>query len=231
MAGLTSRRKADEWIREGRISVNGLLITEPGLSVRWGEDHICVDGRAIPGPSQRLYLMFNKPFAVISALHDPEGRPVVTRYLDGVPARVYPVGRLDFDSLGLLLFTNDGQWAHRLTHPRFHVPRTYKVTIAGSLSHEGIQALTDGVQLEDGFSGKAKVTLLNRSPQKSLIRMTITSGRNRIVRRMVEASGYEVVHLLRIGFGPLELGDLKVGEYRYLEETEVVALSKPIGLS
>ena len=110
MAGLTSRRKADEWIREGRISVNGRLITEPGLSVRWGKDRICVDGKAVPGPSKRLYLMLNKPFGVISALHDPEGRPVVARYLDDVPARVYPVGRLDFDSLGLLLFTNDGQW-------------------------------------------------------------------------------------------------------------------------
>jgi 23S rRNA pseudouridine2605 synthase len=175
--------------------------------------------------------MLNKPFGVISALHDPEGRPLATQYLKDVPNRVYPVGRLDFDSLGLLLFTNDGQWAHRLTHPRYHVPRTYKIIITGNISHKDLQTLEKGVHLEDGFSGTAKVTLLNRGSQQSVIRMTITSGRNRIVRRMFEATGYRVVHLLRIGFGPLELGDLKVGEFRYLEEEEVTALQKSVGLA
>ena len=230
LAGLTSRRTADEWIKAGRVRVNNTIVRQPGAQALWGKDSIRVDGEEIPGPSQRVYLMLNKPFGYVCTLKDPEGRPIVGDLLKGVTQRVYPVGRLDFDSLGLLLLTNDGEWAHRLTHPRFHVPKTYKVTVAGALPQEVLKTLGQGVLLDDGFSRPSRVTLLRTSPNQSLIRMTITSGRRRVVRRMFEALGYQVVHLVRIGFGTLELGDLKLGQFRLLETSEVEELKKMVGL-
>ena len=128
MAGLASRRKADELIKAGRIRLNGRVLREPGARAVWGVDSIKVDGEEIPGPFERVYLMLNKPFGYICALSDPAERPIVSDLLRDIRERVYPVGRLDFDTLGLLLLTNDGEWTHRLTHPRYHVPRTYKLT-------------------------------------------------------------------------------------------------------
>jgi 23S rRNA pseudouridine2605 synthase len=193
-------------------------------------DSIKVDGEEIPGPFHRIYLMLNKPFGYVCSLSDPLGRPIVSDLLKGVSQRVYPVGRLDFDTLGLLLLTNDGEWAHRLTHPRFHVPKTYKLTLEGRISGEAMNALKKGVRLEDGFSGPCKVTLLQQNDRQSVIRITITSGRRRLVRRMIEAVGYRVVHLIRTGFGILDLGDLKNGAYRYLESEEVEGMKKMVGL-
>jgi len=229
-SGITSRRKADELIKAGRVSVNGQVVKEPGAQAVWGVDRIVVDGRPVPDPAERVYLMLNKPFGYVSSLSDPSGRPVVSELVKDVGRRVYPVGRLDFDTLGLLLFTDDGEWAHRLTHPRFHVPKTYKVTVSGPISDTAMEDLRNGVSLEDGFSGTAKITLLHRDGKSSLLRMTITSGRRRLLRRMVEASGYTVTHLIRIGFGTLDLGNLKVGRYRHLEPSEVEATKKMVGL-
>jgi 23S rRNA pseudouridine2605 synthase len=230
LAGLTSRRGADEWIKSGRVSVNGKPGTEVGAKAIWGTDSIKVDGREIPKPSPRIYLMLNKPFGYISSLKDPEGRKLVTELLNGITQRVYPVGRLDFDSLGLLLFTNDGECAYRLTHPKYEVPRTYKVTAAGKITDKAIDRLRKGVQLEDGPSGGSKVTLISRNEKQSVLRMTITQGRTRQVRRMVEAIGFNAVHLVRTGFGMLRLGDLKIGEYRFLETEEVDAMKRMVGL-
>ncbi|MDY7038151.1 MAG: pseudouridine synthase [Thermodesulfobacteriota bacterium] len=230
LAGLASRRKADDFIRAGRVMLNGRVVKEPGGRAVWGQDSIKVDGQEIPGPFERVYLMLNKPFGYICSLSDPSGRPIVGDLLKDVTQRVYPVGRLDFDSLGLLLLTNDGEWAHHLSHPRYHAPRTYKVTLDGKISDEAVDLLKKGIPLEDGFSGSSKTTLLWQSESKSLIRMTITSGRSRIVRRMVAAVGYRVVHLVRTGFGVLDLGNLKVGNYRYLETHEVQAMNKMVGL-
>jgi 23S rRNA pseudouridine2605 synthase len=229
-SGITSRRKADEMIKAGRISVNDRVVKEPGSQAIWGVDRILVDGRPVPDPAERVYLMLNKPFGYVSALSDPDGRPVVSDLVKDVGRRLYPVGRLDFDTLGLLLFTDDGEWAHRLTHPRFHVPKTYKVTVAGPVSETALEDLKNGVPLEDGFSGPAKISLVRRDGKASILRMTITSGRRRLLRRMVEASGYTVTHLIRIGFGSLELGNLKVGQYRQLEPSEVEATKKMVGL-
>ncbi|MBW2096205.1 MAG: rRNA pseudouridine synthase [Deltaproteobacteria bacterium] len=229
-AGLTSRRKADTWILDGRVTVNGRVVRQLGSRAVWGEDRIQVDGKDLPAPPQKIYLMLNKPFGYIASLEDPEGRPVVTELIKDIKARIYPVGRLDFDSLGLLLMTNDGEWAYRLTHPRYQVPRTYKITVRGSVSHEALRALQKGVMLEDGPSGPARVSLITAQPQKSLLRMTIAQGRSRQVRRMLETVGYEVIHLIRIGYGSLELGTLKVGHYRHLEPAEVEALKRFVGL-
>ena len=210
--------------------VNSQVVREPGTRADWGKDSIRVDGQEVQRPSGRIYLALNKPFGYVSTLRDPEGRPLVTDLLKGVETRVYPVGRLDFDTLGLLMLTNDGDQAHRLAHPRYRVPKTYKVTVGGNLSDEDLDRLKNGVHLEDGPSGPAKVTLLRRGEGRSLVRMTITRGRSRLVRRMVEGIGYRVIHLLRTGFGLLELGDLKVGQYRYIETQEVEELKKMVGL-
>jgi pseudouridine synthase len=231
LAGLASRRKADELIKAGRIRVNGLVIKEPGARALWGVDSIALDGQEIPEPFERVYLMLNKPFGYICALSDPAGRPVASDLLRDVKERVYPVGRLDFDTLGLLLLTNDGEWAHRLTHPRYHVPRTYKITLEGKITDESLNRLRKGIRLKDGPTGPCKATPIQRDEQKSVIRMTITMGRSRMLRRMVDAVGYKVIHLIRTGFGNLELGELKIGNYRHLESHEIRAMKKMVRLA
>jgi 23S rRNA pseudouridine2605 synthase len=230
LAGIASRRRADEMISAGRIKVNNRVVREPGSKAAWGEDSIRVDGKEIPKPSDRTYLILNKPFGYISSLKDPEGRPIVTDLLKGVPQRVYPVGRLDFDTLGLLLLTNDGDLSYRLTHPRYHVPRTYKATIDSMITEKALQSLRNGVMLEDGFSGGSNASLVDQPGGKSVIRITVTQGRKRLVRRMIEAVGYQTVHLIRTGFGNLALGNLKPGQYRYLEPDELLALKRSVGL-
>ena len=230
LAGVTSRRKADDLIRAGRVTHGGRVVKELGTQAVWGKESIRVDGKEIPKPFSRIYLMLNKPFACISALSDPAERPVVTDFIKDIVERVYPVGRLDFDSLGLLLLTNDGEWAYRLTHPSYHVPKTYKVTVEGQIHPETLNTLKKGVQLEDGFSGPAKITLLRQSEDSSVIRITITVGRSRLVRRMLESSGHKVIQLIRTGFGHLDLGDLKIGEYRHLKTNEVEAMKKMVGM-
>ena len=138
---------------------------------------------------------------------------------------------MDFDSLGLLLFTNDGEWAYRLTHPKFQIPRTYKVTTEGIITDQAMHRLRDGVPLKDGPSGSSRVTLLSRNERQSLIRMTITQGRSRQIRRMLEAVGYRVVHLIRISYGNLQLGNLKSGRYRYLQDDEIGAMKKLVKMA
>jgi len=168
--------------------------------------------------------MLNKPFGYICTLKDPAGRPVVTDLLKDIPVRIYPVGRLDFDTLGLLLMTNDGDLAHRLTHPSYQVPRTYKATVSGFLTDEAMFALRNGIDLEDGPSGPSRAVVVSRNNRQSTVRITIRQGRSRQIRRMLEAVGYLVIHLIRIGFGPLKLGDLKLGQYRKLDDPEIQSL-------
>jgi pseudouridine synthase len=210
------------------VHVNGKVVTELGTKVCWGVDLIVVDGRKIPAPSPRVYLMLNKPFGYVCSLRDPEGRPIANHLLQDIPQRVYPVGRLDFDSLGLLLFTNDGQWAYRLTHPRFKVAKTYKVTVQGKVTESAIGYLTKGVLIEEKKSVSCKVVPVNLYGDRSVLRMTITQGKARQIRRMMEAVGHPVIQLMRIGFGNLTLGNLKVGQYRYLEASEVISLTRVV---
>ncbi|KPK29173.1 MAG: hypothetical protein AMK69_07540 [Nitrospira bacterium SG8_3] len=231
LAGLASRRKADQMIKAGRIRLNGLVIREPGTRALWGIDSIKVDGQEIPKPFERIYLMLNKPFGYICALSDPVQRPIVSDLLKDIKERVYPVGRLDFDTLGLLLLTNDGEWAHRLTHPRYHVPRTYKLTLEGKITEQALNRLKRGIRLDDGPTGPCKVTPIQQDEQKSIIRMTVTMGRSRMLRRMLDAVGYKVIHLIRTGFGTLELGELKIGDYRHLESHEIRAMKKMVGMA
>ncbi len=206
--------------------VNGTPVKKAGTTAFWGRDDIRVDGQKIPLPPQKQYLMLNKPFGYICSLNDPEGRPLVTDLVKTIPFRVYPVGRLDFDTLGLLLLTNDGEFAHRLTHPRFHVPKTYKVTVQGTITEDALKRLQRGITLNDGPAGRAKTDLITRNNETSILRMTITQGKSRQVRRMLEEVGFKVVHLIRTGFGTLRLGKLKMGQHRYLDAQEILELKK-----
>jgi len=230
ISGITSRRRADELISSGLVTVNGLVEKRVGSKAVWGVDSINVDGHPVPDPPKKIYLLLNKPFGYVSTLHDPEGRPIIRDLVKDVKERIYPVGRLDFDSSGLLILTNDGELAFRLMHPKFHIPRTYKVIVEGVISDKSVERLTKGVSLDDGPTNPARVRIIETQQGRSVVRITIFEGRSREIRRMCEAVGHKTLKLTRIGYGNLDLGDLKVGKYRHLKNVEVKALRKSVGL-
>lgn len=225
-AGLGSRRKCEQLITSGRVEVNGVKVTELGTKVSL-QDAITVDGRPI-SLERKVYLMFHKPKGVITSLRDPEGRKTISDYLKDIPERVYPVGRLDYDSEGLLLLTNDGDFANRMTHPRFAVPRTYLATVKGVPHGSLLEKLARGIELEDGMTAPAEVDYhdIAEDQTRSVISITIREGRNRQVRRMFEAIRHPVIRLKRIEFGPLTLQGLARGKYRPLTEQEVELLNQ-----
>ena len=230
MAGIASRRRTDDLISLGLVTVNGRVERGLGSKAIWGKDSITVDGHPIPDPPKKIYLILNKPFGYVSTLHDPEGRPIVRDLIKDVKERVYSVGRLDFDSSGLLIFTNDGELSYRLMHPKFHIPRTYKVTVGGSLSNKSVERLKKGISLDDGPTNPAHVRILNRQQGRSVVSITIFEGRSREIRRMFEAVGHKTIKLIRTGYGGLYLGTLKVGKYRHLKNLEVKTLHTSVGL-
>lgn len=222
-AGLTSRRTAEDWIRQGRVTVNG-LVAQLGASADPGIDRIEIDGRPLPGAGKRVYLLLHKPAGYVTTLDDPEGRPLVTDLLQGLDARVFPVGRLDFNTEGLLLLTNDGELTHRLTHPRHEVEKTYLVRVRGQLREEAVSRLRDGIELEDGATAPARVEHIRAGKGHTWFEISIHEGRNRQVRRMCEAIGYPVSRLKRIRFAFLGLNDLPLGRFRHLTGPEVERL-------
>ena len=230
ISGITSRRRADELISSGLVTVNGLVERRVGSKAVWGVDSINVDGHPVPDPPKKIYLLLNKPFGYVSTLHDPEGRPIIRDLVKDVKERIYPVGRLDFDSSGLLILTNDGELAFRLMHPKFHIPRTYKVIVEGVISDKSVERLKKGVSLDDGPTNPARVRIIETQQGRSVVRITIFEGRSREIRRMCEAVGHKTLKLTRIGYGNLDLGDLKVGKYRHLKNVEVKTLRKSVGL-
>jgi 23S rRNA pseudouridine2605 synthase len=230
-AGVASRRAAERLIEEGRVSVNGVVVRDPardvGLPATASSNpapevspqasEVAVDGRALRGAEPRVVYALHKPVGVLSTAHDPQGRRTVVELVGGA-RRLYPVGRLDADTAGLILLTNDGELAHLLTHPRFEVPKSYRVRVAGgAVSEQALRALRGGVSLEDGPTAPARVRRLSRD----LLEVTIREGRNRQVRRMCEAVGHPVLGLERVRIGDLELGALPRGEHRRLSEAEV----------
>ncbi|MCK8486296.1 rRNA pseudouridine synthase [Paenibacillus sp. MBLB2552] len=226
-AGVASRRKCEELILNGKVQVNGETVTTLGTKADLAVDIITVDGKAI-GTEKKLYIVFNKPKGVITSASDPQGRKIVTDYLKGITERVYPVGRLDYDTEGLLLLTNDGEFAHLLTHPKHHVSKTYHATVKGVPHGSALDKLKQGVMLEDGMTAPAEVEYQDIDPEGkfSTISITIHEGRNRQVRRMFEAISHPVTKLKRISFGDLYLGNLKRGLYRHLTKEEVESLYK-----
>ncbi|HKT34561.1 MAG TPA: pseudouridine synthase [Nitrospira sp.] len=224
--GLASRRKAEEMIAAGRVMVNGKTVTEFGTKVDPTRDHVKVDGKHLSAAQPFVYLMLNKPKNVVSTLDDPGGRTTVKDYLRGVSVRVFPVGRLDFDSEGLMLLTNNGDLAQAMLHPRYHVPRTYLIKVKGVLTDDEIRSLEQGVSLEDGMTGPAQVKKVRKVEANSWLEITIREGRKHQVRRMLEAVGHPVIKLLRIRMGSLSLGDLQPGEFRFLTDREANVLRR-----
>jgi 23S rRNA pseudouridine2605 synthase len=224
--GVASRRAAEEMITEGRVRVNGDLITTLGTRVL--EDaHIEVDGHLIAPPAPHRYVLMNKPIGIVSTAQDERGRRTVVDHI-GARERLYPVGRLDTDSEGLLLLTNDGKWAERVLHPRYGHEREYDVWVEGDLTDEAVARLQRGIPLEEGMARAVRVSVRSRSRGRSRISMVLLTGWKRQVRRMCIAVGLKVTRLVRVRMGPLELGKLRPGEFRDLTKREIDVMTAPV---
>lgn len=223
-AGHGSRRSCEELIEGGRVTVNGKVATV-GDKATLGADDIRIDGRRVRA-ERKVYFLLNKPKGMICTNSDPYGRPKVTDLTAGIPERVYPVGRLDADSRGLLIMTNDGELAARLTHPRYEVPKTYEVEIAGLMTGQDVQKLISGVWLNEGRTRSSQVRVLRRSARRSLIEITLREGRNRQVRRMLAKLNHPVKNLTRTRIGRLTLKGLGIRKFRPLTQGELQALIK-----
>jgi pseudouridine synthase len=227
-AGFGSRRASEELIRSGRVVVNGKQ-AELGSRVR-PDDVVEVDAVRIPTSGDRVYIALNKPVGVVTTASDPGGRRTVLDLVDPTP-RVFPVGRLDTDSSGLLFLTNDGDFAERIMHPRYEVPKTYVAEVRGKLAPRRLTALRRGIELEDGPARAEQIAVKAMKPGRSVVELTVREGRNRLVRRMLAAAGVDVESLVRTAIGPIRLGRLKPGTWRRLRPDEVVAVlgvSRPV---
>jgi pseudouridine synthase len=224
-AGVASRRACEDLIVQGQVKINGKLVTELGTRIDIEKDKVTVRGVPVVFDTGRVYLALNKPKGVISSMHDEEGRPDLAQYVVDYD-RVFNVGRLDGETTGLLLLTNDGDLANKLQHPKFGVEKTYVARIQGVATEETIHKLLSGFELEDGFIKADRARIVDQAKGQTLIEIILHSGRNRIVRRMFEFLGLPVVDLVRKQFGPIHLGGLKLGHTRQLSKLEIGALLK-----
>jgi pseudouridine synthase len=222
--GIASRRKAEEYITSGRVRVNGKVVTELGVKVS-ELDRIDVDGAAIGDTQSFVYILFYKPIRVMSTSSDPQGRKTVHDFLTDIDTRVYSVGRLDYETSGLLILTNDGKLTHRLMHPGFGVEKSYEVLVAGEVSQQAIISLRKGILLDGRMTSPAYVRILGKDATSTKLEITIHEGRNRQVRNMMDFVGYPCLKLTRVRYGPLNLRGMRPGEWRYLTEIEVDKLS------
>ena len=216
-AGLMSRREAEKFILAGRVTVDGKIIAELGQKFDAEKNKICVDGKELNFDAEKIYILLNKPRGYLSTAKDDRGRRTVLDLVSDIDARIYPVGRLDFDSEGLILLTNDGDLMNKLLHPKFKIAKTYRVKFVGELNEKKLNQLRAGVELEDGLTAPAEIFLLNSQTAE----ITIHEGRNRQVRRMFAAVGLEVKNLRRIKFANLTLKNLPCGKYRNLTPQEI----------
>lgn len=229
-AGVASRREVDEMIVAGKIKVNGRIIRTLGSKIDDEKDRVEVGGKRVEKEGGWVYLMLNKPRGYLVTLKDPFQRPTIKELLPSLKRRIYPVGRLDYDSEGLLLLTNDGELAHRLAHPRYRVPKNYVVEVNGVPDSSKIARLERGVILDGKKTAPAQIAKLSGSAKKTLFRIEIHEGRKREVKRMFEAIDHRVLHLKRVGFGRLRLGNLKTGKWRFLSRKEVDSLKSQVDL-
>jgi 23S rRNA pseudouridine2605 synthase len=222
-AGVASRRASEELIVRGRVTVNGRVVTELGARIDPENDLLAVDGVAVQLDQSKRYVMLNKPTKVISSMSDDHGRTDLSGFVADYEERLFNVGRLDYDTSGLLVLTNDGQLAQVLAHPSFGVEKTYVAKVSGTVTAQTLQQLKSGIELEDGPIGIDRGKLITRGAADgaSLVELTLHSGRNRIVRRMMAAVGHPVIELVRRSFGPLHLGSLKLGRTRELTKLEL----------
>lgn len=229
-AGIASRREADRLITQGRVAVNGEVILTLGHKIDAGKDRVEVDGKKVKKEEINLYLMLNKPLGYLVSLKDPLGRPTIKDLLPSLKSRVFPIGRLDYESEGLLLLTNHGELAFRLTHPRFQIKKVYQVKVKGEPDSSKLSRLEKGIILDGKKTAPAKIRLLAVSSRESCLRIEIHEGRKREVRRMFEAIGHQVRELRRMRFDGLSLGRLKRGRWRYLTPREIEMLMSCVGL-
>jgi pseudouridine synthase len=220
-AGVASRRASEDLIAAGRVRVNGQVVREPGRRIDPAVDKLAVDNVAIQLDPSKRYVMLNKPVGIVSSLADENGRPDLREYTEQYEERLFNVGRLDAETSGLLVLTNDGDLAHVLAHPSFGVMKTYIAKVRGAMTPQTVQQLTTGIELDDGPIAADKARLLETSGAYSLVEVTLHSGRNRIVRRMLKEVGHPVVDLVRRSFGPLHLGNLRIGATRELTTEEL----------
>lgn len=225
-AGLMSRREAEEFIVAGRVTVDGKVVNVLGARADADKNKICVDGKLLTFDVEKIYLLLNKPEGVLSTAKDKRGRPTVIDLVKEISARVYPCGRLDSNSEGLILMTNDGDLMNALLHPKFKVPKTYRVKVEGEITTEKISQLCAGIELEDGMTAPAEINLLYAEKKSSALEITIHEGRNRQVRRMLAAVGCTVKKLTRTKFAGLTLEGVDVGKFRELTKKEVKSLYK-----
>lgn len=224
-AGVASRRKSEEIIAEGRVKVNGETVTEMGFKVDPEKDEIAVDGELIT-EEKKIYILLNKPEGYITTVSDPEGRPTVMDLIPDLKQRLYPAGRLDYDSSGLLIMTNDGDLTYKLTHPKKEVDKKYRVLARGELSREDFEKFEAGMIIDGQKTAPAEISNVNYRGENTEFDVIIHEGRNRQVRRMCKIAGFPVVYLKRIAFAFLTLEGVKEGEFRYLTEDELQSLKK-----
>ncbi|MEA4852699.1 MAG: pseudouridine synthase [Christensenella sp.] len=226
-AGIASRRKSEELIASGRVEVNGKTVREMGFLVNPDKDEIKYLNKIVKIKQKKIYIMLNKPAGCVSTCHDENGRKTIMSYVRKIDERLYPVGRLDFTTEGLLLLTNDGEFANRMTHPSHLIQKKYLAVVDSQVTEEDAERLSRGVVLDDGYkTAPAVFKILSSSPQRSEVLCVITEGKNRQLRRMFHAIEKNVCYLKRVAVGDLKLGNLKKGEYRFLTEEELVYLKK-----
>ncbi len=229
-AGIGSRRACEELIAAGRVEVDGRRVTEMGVRVDPDTAVIRVDGLRIAQPSRSVHLAFNKPAGVLSAMSDASGRPTLGDYVQDRKERLFHVGRLDAETEGLILLTNDGELAHRLAHPSYEIPKTYLAEIAGPVPRDLGRRLREGVELEDGPATVDSFRVVSSAGSRVMVEVVLHEGRNRIVRRMLAAEGFQVQQLVRVRLGPVSLGDLRPGRLRQLSRPELGELYAAVGL-
>jgi 23S rRNA pseudouridine2605 synthase/16S rRNA pseudouridine516 synthase len=223
-AGIASRREAERMLLDGRITVNGRVVDTLGSKADLMTDHIKVDGKRVAHVEPNITLLLNKPRGYVSTILDPEGRPTVMDLLKKVKYRLYPVGRLDFDAEGLLFLTNDGRLTYHLSHPKFSVPKTYWVKVSGFPDESKMGRLLRGIMLEDGRAEALSLRILRKKEKNCWLEIIVAEGRNRMVKRMFSGIGHSVLKLKRVQFGPIRLGSLPSGEFRYLTAEEIKKL-------
>ncbi len=225
LSGVASRRAAEQIITDGRVTVNGQKITELGTKVSEG-DEVCVDGLGVHPESKKMYIMLNKPVGYVTTVSDEQGRPTVMDLLGDISARVYPVGRLDFNTEGLLLLSNDGDFTYKVTHPKHKLDKTYEVLVTGKAKANAIRLLEGGVVIDGRKTAPAKVDVAEAGKGSAVLTITIHEGRNRQVRKMCQAVGFKVLGLRRIFEGGLMLGNLPIGKWRHLSSAEINLILK-----
>lgn len=229
-AGLGSRRACEQLILDGRVEVDGSLVTELGTRIDPETQSVYVDAMRISTQTAKVYLVLNKPAGVVSTMDDPDGRPCLAHYVNNRTERLFHVGRLDTETEGLILLTNDGELSNRLAHPRYEIPKTYLAQVKGQLAKDVGSRLKAGIDLDDGFVKVDQFKLVDSTPGKSVVELTLHSGRNRVVRRLLKEVGHPVERLVRTKFGPITLDEQRQGKIRPLRSDEIGELFEAVGL-